>query len=1808
MSGTYKGFWSPTQTYLPGDIVEYYSLTVNPPNPVTKSRYKLNEYSLAGGASAPEGTASLISSATYDSLPNYDSDNPGLVDKSDYESSSSVGPVPSDPGAGAPSCPLENFSYPVLSQGGSLKSPSSYSPTDGDLLIFLSQQDLYARSDAGWLDYAYFKEGLWAGPNGTTLTLNSPHWEVYDSENPNWNNPTAYDVSGQKFESTSLSTLSEGKYGDPVADKSVDFDEVQGETDSDAYYLSTIQNYSGNFNRTNSYQKFDIVRDQYSHLFYYARRAVTPHSTDTGDGIDPATLLAYDSGANYAGAAQVSFNGDAWQKQGAQDAPNHSDPGTVGAEWRNVSAGSFEGISFANVVIRPPTDYAYSESHVGTIESKGSGALDFTEYYKVGDLLDFSNSSLSKAVNKKKFNIIGVGPELIWLGSFESATEASLMEVEAYKADGTLDTIVSLAGVERYSADIKAYGSCSVVGHNDRESCEEANGTWTEHNDSIWSHDKFFFDADYGSKVIFKAKNKQTQYGEGYTSVSPLGINSLGIGFDLRFTNRSNREANAIIHFLENQLGQHETDEKSYYLDYDQGISGFFLDGDTLFFPYNNPENLSRRFYCFDYEHTIEDEDVNSVNAKIMHSNSSTLNVAEQIFVNKAPVWHAEKTYNLHDVVFCPDNYQYYYSRSPDPHSTFRPWVKNSGSSGVTSINKDKWSREFYWSPSLDFGVSHSPAIDEVVSDASPYTQYHTATKQNVTLLNISLSFKNRSDEEAYAILHFLESHLGYKSFLFVPPAPYNRKRRFYCESWEHTYVFRNNHTITASFAQYPLGQNTPLDDDEIDSIGSSVSKLSGEMSLQETVGFRVYLSPADIDVDTNFTAKQALLISNTGETDIEIGALVPPANVTWRLKTNPAQTKTQAQYDALPDDASGGATDHKGLYEAAFTTSAWGEYKDTVLLDFGGGDKTYALQSPTLRNLGDNNSLIFRELTAPWQLITNPAQTKTQAQYDALPDDDSGGATDHKGLYTEGELVNDHSYVQTALGQIYKIGDPWQLIANPAQTKTQAEYDALLDDDKKLYSGTEALPILNVTVPSVIETPSPSILKPGEEAVIEAYFETTGQVTTAVPYKEAESSFSIPYYYAPTNEPKWAAVPAYGATTNYADGDKVSFVEKAWKKTGAQNGDVHDSPGTWKLITEVAQTKTQAEYDLLSDDPWQLIADSDQTKTQAEYNALPEDDRTLYSAADHKGLYESDWLNVITYSKGNIVQQEDKVYRLTEETSAAAAFNSAHWERVLKTKKVNLNAVINPSLVDDKKKKISIDIEARSLGVALSPSYSIHDNVDNIFQVHQAEGSLSSYKDIQWNVSEEGSSLAAPGDISEFEEITKINTSLEGYLYLGIEIDGADAYKNVYTGAPETIPFAKSFATNDQEREAGGTRLAIKPNKVGDKFQFAVLLDNSEKAVGHVRKTLSDDTKSHKNLAEVLSSSREIGEFDLEEIKDIEFVLWGVFLGNNTNIPVIDVGMGYHEETTISIKLGKRFPWVLKGNYRLKDAVREAIILGGPGSNDAFEFIDEQAFLELSLAVQADYDLLPDSPAPQVNHEEYSELSVTEKEYYESEATLPCYIIGKGGRGGNGMQTEGVVKEAGEPVAASEEMALPEDGEKGGDAIHIPEHPQNVTIEIVDGGIYAGGGGGGGGGYHNDVKRIKTSSFLNIAGGGGGGAGNGMGGAPMGGRGAIEGTAVANPGEAINNNPAKYTKLTNGGKGGTFGEPGETIAEDLLKKYRILGEPGEAGRAITWNADVHVPTVRADGAELDFNSSSTNGFTNPYILGKSKQIAPEGL
>lgn len=471
---------------------------------------------------------------------------------------------------------------------------------------------------------------------------------------------------------------------------------------------------------------------------------------------------------------------------------------------------------FASVVILPP-EQPMAVNHVGSIQlPAGQSAHQF----KRGQVVGLSLARFSG----KQYRVGGASSTLIILCSTDSSSSDDAFY---YEEVGLTITAV--------------YGDALTLDSSDE-----------------WSSDSFFFDPDYGSSVKFRANNSVYDYGDGYKTIRPKGANSLSMEFDLKFSNRSSTEATAILHFLENKLGQHEVDKRSNYLEYDLGLEGFKMDDAGLFFPYRNSENLTKNFYSFNFSHDTQAEDVHSVSATIFNNDTSILNVNSGLYLNNPPDYSSTKNYAKHDVAYDTTKKSFYYYYA-DQNSQGDPPVHSD-----TSVNKDKWTREFYWKPSLPFGISHSPSIEEISSRDSAYSQYNPDNKNNINLLNFNITFDNRSDEEAFAILHFLESRLGYKSFLFIPPAPYNRKRRFVCQEWEHTYNFANNHTISAKFEQYSLGQNTPLDDDEMDSLVHEVEKSAARLV---SVGEIVLSSSSSPGENESFFLKNQIEIKNVGET-----------------------------------------------------------------------------------------------------------------------------------------------------------------------------------------------------------------------------------------------------------------------------------------------------------------------------------------------------------------------------------------------------------------------------------------------------------------------------------------------------------------------------------------------------------------------------------------------------------------------------------------------------------------------------------------------------------------------------------------------------------------------------------------------------------------------------------------------------------------------------------------------------------------------------------------------------------------------------
>lgn len=129
-------------------------------------------------------------------------------------------------------------------------------------------------------------------------------------------------------------------------------------------------------------------------------------------------------------------------------------------------------------------------------------------------------------------------------------------------------------------------------------------------------------------------------------------------------------------------------------------------------------------------------------------------------------------------------------------------------------ITKFPWLevRSFEQKPSLSFELSNSP--DKVQSDFVKYYNKKYKKQINQNLSKFTVVFDQRDDEEALEILQFLEGHLGCKKFRFAMPRPYLTDNSpettpskpststFYCPSWDHEVVYKNNHKISATFIE----------------------------------------------------------------------------------------------------------------------------------------------------------------------------------------------------------------------------------------------------------------------------------------------------------------------------------------------------------------------------------------------------------------------------------------------------------------------------------------------------------------------------------------------------------------------------------------------------------------------------------------------------------------------------------------------------------------------------------------------------------------------------------------------------------------------------------------------------------------------------------------------------------------------------------------------------------------------------------------------------------------------------------------------
>jgi phage-related protein len=114
---------------------------------------------------------------------------------------------------------------------------------------------------------------------------------------------------------------------------------------------------------------------------------------------------------------------------------------------------------------------------------------------------------------------------------------------------------------------------------------------------------------------------------------------------------------------------------------------------------------------------------------------------------------------------------------------------------GTTTVNP-----YFFWAPSYNVQVSHSPRIKSLQFGDGYEQRMKDGINNNP--LNLSLSFESRTETEAAAILHFLHSREGFGTFYFKVPPPYSLIKKFVCKTFSSNFVFADNYTVQCSFLE----------------------------------------------------------------------------------------------------------------------------------------------------------------------------------------------------------------------------------------------------------------------------------------------------------------------------------------------------------------------------------------------------------------------------------------------------------------------------------------------------------------------------------------------------------------------------------------------------------------------------------------------------------------------------------------------------------------------------------------------------------------------------------------------------------------------------------------------------------------------------------------------------------------------------------------------------------------------------------------------------------------------------------------------
>ena len=336
------------------------------------------------------------------------------------------------------------------------------------------------------------------------------------------------------------------------------------------------------------------------------------------------------------------------------------------------------------------------------------------------------------------------------------------------------------------------YYYCETAHTSSNENTAKASNNAPTGLASKWTQE-FFFKPGYNSSVVFQGVNNRIDFGDGYFSLVPKSTNNIKASYNLSFEGRTDREAKAIANFLESHSFEPLSGAVS-------GFTGFVF---QPFYPYNQKSE----HFCDSYGLENRFNNVNDIRAEFINEHNSSTKWLDRFIPTgntQGVPWEAGQTYSIYDTVYHSggvlgtlsgsDGYYFYTGESSTTSST---------SNGPVGKNTLWTNHDFFFKPSV---VTNSsvPIRFSKTSFNNDFTQRFN-DGINTANLKLNVILEGRSNKEAVAISQFLLNKQAYHSFKFTPPAPHDKKLNFICESWRHSYIFDDNHTIEVQLEQNPL-------------------------------------------------------------------------------------------------------------------------------------------------------------------------------------------------------------------------------------------------------------------------------------------------------------------------------------------------------------------------------------------------------------------------------------------------------------------------------------------------------------------------------------------------------------------------------------------------------------------------------------------------------------------------------------------------------------------------------------------------------------------------------------------------------------------------------------------------------------------------------------------------------------------------------------------------------------------------------------------------------------------------------------------